>query len=791
MIKKLFSTEQIAFGIIVLLGALVPIFFLPYLPFSLQTSKTFLFGIGILLALLFFVVGSLRAQRITFPKNIWIYSILLLPLAYALSAIFTSSGFSFFTVDAPLQDSFAFMAFCALLALLVAFLANTPERVLIVYGGIALGGFVALLFHVVRFVFGSGVFAFGGLFLDPASSLVGTLNHAAIFFGLVATLVLIAFATLELWGTLRMVLFAVLGLCLLFLLLVYVDIVWVLVGLAALGTFVAGFIHRKGAHNKKSPTLSITALVVLGITIVMLFGGTTISNTLTSFVNIQNVEVRPSWGATLDVGRGVISSHPLWGTGPGNFADAWSLHRPNDVNQTPFWDTRFPMGQGFVSTSFITTGLVGAIAWVVFFAGLLVLGIRSLLFNPTEDAFALFFRLSAFIGTLYLWTAAFFFNVAPALLMLAFLFTGLTYGASMLGKRGSVDMVFEENPRLGFVVALSLTILFLAGIGSIFTLSKEFVAAALFERSVSALSVESNMDKAESLLVRAAVLAESDAFFRFASMLSLARIEKLLGTEGVAEETVRDQFPGFLSNAVANARAAIDIEPRDVRNWMALARVYQAVVPLNIEGAYDGAAAAYAEAEKRTPNNPGILLARANLERAKSDNTAALALIDQTLALKPNYTEAAFVRAQILIGEGKVKEAINAIEAATLFAQDDPYLYFQLGLLRYSTSENEGARAAFERAVALNPGYANARYFLGLTLARLDDRENAILQFEEVAKSNPDNEEVKNILANLRSGRSPFSGTSQAKDLEDRDSLPVEETEEEEASTPDTKMEEE
>lgn len=786
MIKKLFSTEHITFSIIVLLGALVPVFFLPYLPFSLQASKTFLFGIGILLALLFFVVGSLRAQRIIFPKNIWIYSILLLPLAYALSTIFTSSGFSIFTVDAPLQDSFAFIAFSALLALLVAFSAHTPERVLTVYGAIAIGGFVALFFHVVRFIFGSGVFAFGGLFFDPASSLVGTLNHAAIFFGLVATLVLIAFATLELWGALRIVLFAVLGLCIAFLLLVYVDIVWVLVGLAALGTFVAGFVHRRGAQNKKSPTLSITALAVLGITIVMLFGGRAVSDTLSSFVNIQNVEVRPSWGATLDVGRNVIGSHPLWGTGPGNFADAWSLYRPNEVNQTLFWDTRFPMGQGFVSTAFITTGLVGAVAWVLFFIGLLVLGIRSLLFSPAEDAFSLFFRLSAFIGTLYLWIAALFFNVAPALLMLAFLFTGLTYAASMAGKRGTVELVFEENPRLGFVTALSLTILFLAGIGSIFSLSKEFIASALYERSVSALSIESNMDKAESLLVRAAVLAESDTFFRFASTLSLARIETLLGTEGVTEETVRDQFPGFLSNAVANARAAIDVAPDDVRNWMALARVYQAVVPLNIEGAYDGAVAAYAEAEKRTPNNPGILLARANLERAKGDNTAALGLIDQTLALKQNYTEAAFMRAQILIGEGKVKEAINAIEAATLFAQDDPYLYFQLGLLRYGSSENEGARVAFERAVALNPGYANARYFLGLTLARLDDRQNAILQFEEVAKTNPDNEEVKNILANLRSGRSPFGSTSQAEDLEERDSLPVEEAKAEETSAPDT-----
>ena len=77
---------------------------------------------------------------------------------------------------------------------------------------------------------------------------------------------------------------------------------------------------------------------------------------------------------------------------------------------------------------------------------------------------------------------------------------------------------------------------------------------------------------------------------------------------------------------------------------------------------------------------------------------------------------------------------------------------FQLAVLYYKTEKYEQAKAEFIRALALDSNFSNARYFLGLLYDREGDKEAALDQFERIAKLNPNNEEVKQIIANLKAG---------------------------------------
>ena len=70
----------------------------------------------------------------------------------------------------------------------------------------------------------------------------------------------------------------------------------------------------------------------------------------------------------------------------------------------------------------------------------------------------------------------------------------------------------------------------------------------------------------------------------------------------------------------------------------------------------------------------------------------------------------------------------------------------------YRQNELGKARDEFARAKNLNPRYANARYMLGLTYDRLGRREDAKTEFAAVLALTPDNQEVKDILANLAAG---------------------------------------
>ena len=53
---------------------------------------------------------------------------------------------------------------------------------------------------------------------------------------------------------------------------------------------------------------------------------------------------------------------------------------------------------------------------------------------------------------------------------------------------------------------------------------------------------------------------------------------------------------------------------------------------------------------------------------------------------------------------------------------------------------------------------ANAQYFLGLSYDSLGKTSEAIKQFEIIEQFNQGNKEVKQILMNLRSGKSALSG---------------------------------
>jgi TolA-binding protein len=74
----------------------------------------------------------------------------------------------------------------------------------------------------------------------------------------------------------------------------------------------------------------------------------------------------------------------------------------------------------------------------------------------------------------------------------------------------------------------------------------------------------------------------------------------------------------------------------------------------------------------------------------------------------------------------------------------------------------------------MTPDYANAKFFLGLSYEATKQTEKAIKQFEDLSVSNPDSQEVKQILENLKSGKAIFTDATNTKP-EKGGSLPLKE----------------
>ena len=179
-----------------------------------------------------------------------------------------------------------------------------------------------------------------------------------------------------------------------------------------------------------------------------------------------------------------------------------------------------------------------------------------------------------------------------------------------------------------------------------------------------------------------------------------------------------------------------------------------------MEKADEAALNSYAEAFKVSPLDPSPFIASARVAMQIIKPMTLENTFRGALNIKPDFADALFVLSQIEAQAGNLKEAILRTEQAAAVSTNSPGIFFQLGLLQYQNNSFNAARTAFERAVGLNNNYANARYFLGLIYDKQGLKEKAIEQFAQIAKTNPDNEEVRTILSNLKNGRSALAEIS-------------------------------
>ena len=185
---------------------------------------------------------------------------------------------------------------------------------------------------------------------------------------------------------------------------------------------------------------------------------------------------------------------------------------------------------------------------------------------------------------------------------------------------------------------------------------------------------------------------------------------------------------------------AISLDPKNPANYVAVARVYVAQADL-------------IDAQMRISGASNDLIQQRDAIFAKAE----LHLV-KALELKNDFTPARFLLVQVFDREGKIVDAINRAFEIAQFNPDDVGSLFQLGFLYYKNGQFSESRIVLERAVGISPNYSNARYFLGLIYDRQGDRDSAIIQFVQIENLNPDNAEVKQILANLRAKKEALFG---------------------------------
>ncbi len=781
MHNKTFGS-RFAFGILLAVTFLAPIFFVPVSFISTQFATSLLFAFGVVLAALLYGASVLSSGHIDLPKpSRYILGFTaLVPLVYFLAGL--SSGLSRMTFFGYTFDinSMGFMLLGFVYMFLVSVLFTNKKSIFYSYIAIVFSSILLAVFLLIRLVFGPETLSFG-IFNDLTATMVGSWNNVGIFFGIGLLLSLLTYEMVRVSNTMKYLLFGATILSLFFLAVVGFSLIWWTVAICSL-VFVmyVSYIHSHHTLSffeklKNAPKFSSFVLLV---SVVFLVWGGDISGYLSQKFNVVNVDVRPNLSVTADIAKHTISDSPLFGSGPGTFTFQWLTWKPTDIINTVFWNTDFASGVGLLPTFAVTTGLLGIISWLLFLGFYMYLGIKSI-FASIEDGFVKYLLASSFFVSLYLWIMAFLYIPSTSIFIMTLFFTGVFFSSVYLSGIIKIENKrFGDHPKTGFLVTLFLIATF---VGVVFLgngLLKNFKSIWYFDKGLQTINTSSDIVKGEEYMVKAIEVVPLDIYYRVMSEIGVLKLSNILNTtdKNIKPEDLQKQFSDTLSQAIVNALSAKNADDKNYLNWIALGKVYEAVsLPdLKIEGSYDSAKLAYEEALKRNPNNPGILILLSRLATVKNDLTTARMYAEQAIQLKNNYIDAYFLLSQIEVADKNLGRAIQSVEAASVIDPTNSGILFQLGLLKYNNKNYSGAVDSLSKAIVITPDYANAKYFRGLSYDMLGETEKALKDFTDISVTNNDNQELLIIIDNLRSDRKALSGLEN-QNPESSDNLPINE----------------
>jgi len=744
-----------------LVFGLLPLIFIPSIFVSVPQTKIFVASVGLFLVVIFFAFSVLRQGVVRVRFELPIVLMWVAFIVATISAFFSGDFFDSFWGSEMNVNSALFVGVMALAMTVWSGIGVDKKLVVRLYLLLAGSGLILGLFHIVRVFLGPEALSLGIFGSNIVLSPFSEWNSLAVFFGLIIILSMIALEQLSLRLVGRVFFAVITVLSLVMLAIINFGVVFIVLGLVSLIILLYGLTRGKFntsqvpvPQTSESALSLAVSLAVLFVSMVFVLGGTAVGSAVSQLTGISYIEVRPSFEATVGIAKEVYKESALLGVGPNKFADAWRQYHDISINSTIFWNTSFQAGYGFIPTVFITQGLLGGLLWIVFFATLLFVGMRTFWQNVHADTLWYFIALASFVASVYLWGMSFLYVPGPVLFLLAALCTGLFFAArKIIMPQGVRTCQLMGNQRTAFMTVAVTVLIVVGSVGSLYFMGRHFTASYIYVSAANALDTNTNIPGALQGISNAFALSPDDAFPRRIALYQKDEVRRIM-QENKGGLEAQAAFEQALSSALDAAGRAVALDGTDPQNWETLGRVYAEVVSLNMENAYELAVQAFEKARELDPQSPSRLVMLSEVELLKGNAIKAREHIMGAIGLKSNYTDAMYILAQIEISEGNVPAAIESTRAAALLDSNNPVRFFQLGVLELSNSQFEDAKRSLTRATELSPDYANARYFLAFAYDKLGKKNEAKEELKKVLALNPDNTEVQALIGRLDRGES-------------------------------------
>ncbi len=740
---------------------LLPLFFLPWASNVLEFQKQTLLLFLVSISFFSFLTYTLISKRLEINFSIVNFPVALLLLVVLLSTFFSLSRYgSFWGMPLPVATSFLSILALAALYFVITNLFRKEEIHFLLLTLFTSGFFAAVFFIAQLF---SKFFLPFNFSRQISFNTIGSVNSLAIYFSVLLILLL---PLLFYFKNFFRIALGASGLALLAaLFLINFQIAWLILT-AGTGCLLALSVARLW----KTGRLSLTALLTPILIISLFFAVFRFS--LPREIPTVPLEILPSNKASVEVLEKLPVKSWILGSGPGTFFYEWLKKKPQSINETIFWGIRFLQPSSVVIDRIIGTGILGILAFFFLAAACFKLIFADILKKTDtklrQDTLNNLLSWGIFAGFVGLVLSFFLY---PDNLSILFLFWLLVSFSALLGEEKKRVWSLSGSPLATLGASFSFVFILVLGTGLLFFYAQKYWAEVRYFQGLVAWQKGEREQSSDFVSKATNLNPRMDLYWRDLSQISMFRLQQLLARTDLTPEELRSRAEPLIAAAVNTASQATVVDPNNVANWNVRGSVYRNMIGILGE-ADNWALSSYERAMELEPVSPYIpmeigrvYLAMSDLflQQAREEERLQSLLLakqnfEKAISLKADYAPAHFQIAMIHIRDGKLKEAIAKLEETKQVVPFDIGLAFQLGLIYYNDEQIEKAKLEFERAISIDPNYSNARYFLGLILDRQGAKQEAILQFEKIQEFNPDNQELKMILANLRSGKSALLG---------------------------------
>ncbi|OGZ58492.1 MAG: hypothetical protein A2827_01555 [Candidatus Spechtbacteria bacterium RIFCSPHIGHO2_01_FULL_43_30] len=803
-----------------LLFGAVPVFFLPFTSFPVVENKTALGGLLVLTGLGLWFVKILNTGKISLPKTkIWLLAALFL-LITAVSTIKSESSETSIWGHLSSPDSFSHLALYLAAMLLVPLFLRGTEHLIKALLFFSVSLFLISIFSLLQLF---GIFTLPFDFSrNTAFNPIGNPQGLAIFLGSGLVMLVALLASFKVTRLMKAI-FSIAAL-LLGVILMLIDFSYIWIGLFLCSVLLVSWQvmnSRRDTEHTEAPLLkggyggeengAVTLRPKFGLPValmivvaIMFFAKPPIS----SIVNVPP-EVRPSLPATLGVASASMKSDfskVLLGSGPSTFLYEYLSYRPQELNATAFWNTRFSQGFSTISTMLVNLGILGTGSLLTLmaafsmsaFKGITALSLKK---EPSSGKKSVKssekIALISFASFLFLILFWFAYPVNFSVYLLTFLFMGVVLSALTAGgAMKTFEFSYIKSPQHTFAgSAIAIVMVVFVIVGGYWHIQK-YVASAFHTFGVNTYNGEKNVDAAIEKVQTAVKLdSDRDDYWRTLSELLNLKARAIINSGSISSPDAQRRYQVALQNLIQSAQEVTRLNPLDPLNWSQLASVYELNIDI-VRGSERFAIKNYKEALDRNPKNPqdylnlarAYVLASDGLQKGSADPDegkspaeqrkeyleSARDNLQEAITLKNDYAAAHFMISQVYERLGERALAIQKNADARNLNPLDTGVGYQLGLLFYINGELENAKLELERVVRINPDFSNALYFLGLSYEKLGNTEAAIKSFTKIRELNPANKEVEKILENLRAARPALFGISSSEDFpEERLEAPI------------------